>query len=100
MSERIAYYKKVNNQLNDIAAQLDNFQSASFKVDDAARRRISSQLESLRADYSSLKQEFTELQKAEDEDWEDHKLGVDSRLEELTLNLNTALSELLKPDQD
>ena len=92
MADKKAIVAALEAQIKTLESEIGKLKELAFKVKTDSVK-ITAEVENLENEENILKYQFNELQKAGDA-WKDLELGMQKHLEELTMNLNTAMNKL------
>lgn len=92
MADKKTIVAALESQIKALESEIDKLKDLATKAG-ADNVRIQSEVENLENEKNILKMEFGELQKT-GEGWKDLELGLQKKLEDLTINLNTAMNKL------
>ncbi len=93
MADKKMIVAALENQMKALESEIGKLKDLAGKVD-AGSVRIGSEVETLENEKEILKMEFQELKQSEGEAWKDLELGLQKKVEDLTINLNTAVNKL------
>jgi poly(hydroxyalkanoate) granule-associated protein len=77
VAKKVSYQKKLEAQLRDWDAQLDQLMAQAQKAKEDARLKIQGEIDNLRRQRAALQHQLDELRSRGEEAWEDLKKGVD-----------------------
>jgi poly(hydroxyalkanoate) granule-associated protein len=77
VTRKVSYQKKLEAQLRDWDAQLDQLTAQAQKARGDARLKVQGEIDNLRSQRVALQNQFDELRSRGEEAWEDLKEGVE-----------------------
>ena len=92
MADKKAIVAALEEQIKTLESEIGKLKELASKVKTDSVK-ITAEVENLENEENILKYQFKELQKAGDA-WKELELGMQKHLEELTMNLNTAMNKL------
>ncbi len=92
MADKKTIVAALENQMKALESEIGKLKDLAGRSD-AGSIRISSEVENLENEKNILKMEFEELKKSEGA-WKDLELGLQKKVQDLTINLNTAMNKV------
>lgn len=92
MSMKEAYQKKLQAQLDEWSAQIDQLKAKAGQTGADAQIAYEKQIKELRSMQEAARDKLTELKKTGDDAWEDLKAGMDSAWNSLENAVKLAMS--------
>jgi poly(hydroxyalkanoate) granule-associated protein len=77
VAKKVSYQKKLEAQLREWDAQLDQLMAQAKKARGDARLKVQDEIDNLRRQRAALQNQFDELRSRGEEAWEDLKEGVE-----------------------
>jgi nucleotide-binding universal stress UspA family protein len=94
--KRKAYQEKIENQLKEWAAKIDELKAKAEKSKAEVKIKYLEQIQELKSKQETVKQKLHELRESGDEAWGDFKEGVEDALGEMKKALKRAVSRFKK----
>ncbi len=82
-NEKEVYQKKMEAQLNELNAKINELKATGEKAVEKIRAELNEKIEALRPKQETAQKKLKELKKASGEAWEDLKAGMEKAWEEL-----------------
>lgn len=92
MGMKESYEQKLQAQLDEWRAEIDQLKAKADKADAEAQLEYYKEIEELRTMQETVYRKLDELRDASDDAWEDIKAGVDNALDSLGSALKSATS--------
>ncbi|GGD78675.1 coiled coil domain-containing protein [Lacimicrobium alkaliphilum] len=92
MSEKEAYQKKLQAQLDEWNSEIDKLRAKADQAEADAQLEYYQQIETLREKQQESSRKLEELKAASDDAWQDMKAGIDSAWDSLGRSLESAKS--------
>lgn len=94
MSERKAYEKKLQGQLDEWRAEIDKLKAEAESAEGDAGLVYHQQVEDLRNRQEDASERLEEMKAVSDDRWENLKVGLDSACDSLSRAIKSATSSL------
>ena len=94
MSDRSAYEQRLNAQLREWSARIDQLRARADKASADARIEYQNQLEALEARRQAAARTLDQLQRAGDDAWQELRAGAERAWRELQEAVNSAADRL------
>jgi uncharacterized protein YukE len=92
MSNKEAYEKKLQGQLDEWRAEIDKLKAKADSAEGDAQLEYQKQVDDLRSRQEAATEKLEELKKTGDSSWEDLKAGLDSAWDSLRESVKSATS--------
>lgn len=92
MADKKTIGAALENQIKTLESEIEKLKELAAKLK-TNNVRITSEVEDLENEKNILKMQFEDFKKT-GEGWKDLELGLQKKLEDLTINLNTAMNKL------
>ncbi len=89
MNIKETYQKKLQAQMDEFAKEIDKLKIKADKTAAYAKVEYYNQIQELRTMQYEANRKLTELEKANDDEWEDLKAGMDSAWDSLSNRLKS-----------